>query len=48
VEDRVTLERADHQGDLFDEVARFCEETLPANSIYRFMARERDREPLRP
>jgi hypothetical protein len=39
----VTLGRADHQGDLFDEVARFCEETLPENSIYGFLARERDR-----
>ena len=43
-EDRwVTLGRADRQGDLFDEVARFCEETLPENSIYGFLARERDR-----
>jgi IS5 family transposase len=40
---RVTLGRADRQSDLFDEVARFCEETLPTNSIYRFLARERDR-----
>jgi hypothetical protein len=39
----VTLGRADHQGDLFDEVVRFCEETLPENSIYGFLARERDR-----
>jgi hypothetical protein len=39
----VTLGRADHQGDLFDEVARFCEGSLPENSIYRFLARERDR-----
>jgi hypothetical protein len=37
------LGRADHQGDLFDDVARFCEESLPENSIYRFLARERDR-----
>jgi hypothetical protein len=28
---------------LFDEVARFCEATLPENSIYGFLARERDR-----
>ncbi len=35
--------RVDHQGDLFDEVSRFCEESLPENSIYRFLARERDR-----
>ena len=39
----MTLGRADRQGDLFDEVARFCEESLPENSIYRFLARERDR-----
>jgi len=39
----VTLGRADLRGDLFDEVARFCEETLPENSIYGFLARERDR-----
>jgi len=39
----VTLGRADHQTDLFDEVARFCEATLPENSIYGFLARERDR-----
>jgi len=39
----VTLGRADHQGDLFDEVVRFCEESLPENSIYGFLARERDR-----
>ena len=39
----MTLGRADHQGDLFDDVARFCEETLPENSIYGFLARERDR-----
>jgi hypothetical protein len=41
--DHVTLGRVDHQGDLFDEVSRFCEESLPENSIYRFLARERDR-----
>ena len=37
------LGRADHQGDLFDEVTRFCAESLPENSIYQFLARERDR-----
>jgi hypothetical protein len=37
------LGRVDRQGDLFDEAARFCEESLPENSIYRFLARERDR-----
>jgi hypothetical protein len=40
---RVTLGRADRQGDLFDDVVRFCEDSLPENSIYGFMARERDR-----
>ena len=39
----MTLGRADHQGDLFDDAVRFCEESLPENSIYRFLARERDR-----
>jgi hypothetical protein len=39
----VTLGRADRQVDLFDEAAGFCEESLPENSIYRFLARERDR-----
>jgi hypothetical protein len=34
--------RADRQGDLFDDVVRFCEGSLPANSIYGFLARERD------
>jgi hypothetical protein len=38
----VTLGRADRQGDLFDEVVRFCEESLPENSIYAFLARERE------
>jgi hypothetical protein len=35
--------RADRQGDLFDDVVRFCEGSLPANSVYGFLARERDR-----
>ncbi|MCA1681739.1 MAG: transposase [Actinobacteria bacterium] len=39
----MTLGRADHQGDLFDDVVRFCEVSLPANSIYGLLARERDR-----
>ena len=41
--DRVTMGRADRQGDLFDYVVRFCEGSLPGNSIYGFLARERDR-----
>jgi Transposase domain (DUF772) len=36
------LGRSDRQGDLFDDVVRFCEESLPENSIYGFLARERD------
>ena len=39
----MTMGRADRQGDLFDDVVRFCEGSLPANSIYGFLARERDR-----
>ncbi|HEY6424205.1 MAG TPA: IS1182 family transposase [Pseudonocardiaceae bacterium] len=39
----MSLGRADPQGDLFDDVVRFCEESLPENSIYGFLARERDR-----
>ena len=39
----MTLGRADRQADLFDEAAGFCERSLPENSIYRFLARERDR-----
>jgi len=39
----VALGRADRQGDLFDDGLRFCEESLPENSIYRFLARERER-----
>jgi len=38
----VTLGRASRQGDLLDGVTRFCDETLPANSIYGFLHRERD------
>jgi DDE family transposase/transposase-like protein DUF772 len=39
----VTLGRADRQGELFDDAGRFCEASLPENSIFRFLARERDR-----
>ncbi|HEY1971882.1 MAG TPA: transposase, partial [Pseudonocardia sp.] len=39
----MTLGRADRQGDLFDEALGFCERSLPENSIFRFLARERDR-----
>jgi len=37
------LGRADQQGDLFDDLNRFCEKQLPENSIYAFLHRERDR-----
>ena len=39
----MTLGKADRQGDLFDDVARFCDEALPEHSIYSFLHRERDR-----
>ncbi len=39
----MTLGVADKQGDLFDDVGRFCAEALPARSIFSFLARERDR-----
>ncbi|MGI8815259.1 MAG: transposase [Pseudonocardia sp.] len=39
----MTLGRADQQVDLFDDVVRFCEGSLPGNSIYGLLARERDR-----
>jgi len=39
----MTLGMADKQGNLFDDVARFCSEALPERSIYSFLARERDR-----
>jgi transposase len=38
----MTLGKADRQGDLFDDVARFCDEALPQTSIYSFLRRERD------
>ncbi len=39
----MTLGRAERQRDLFDELSRFCEQTLPENSIYSLFNRERDR-----
>jgi hypothetical protein len=39
----VTLGQADRQGDLFDDVTRFCDEALPESSIYAVLHRERDR-----
>jgi len=39
----VTLGQADRQGDLLDDVTRFCDEALPESSIYVVLYRERDR-----
>ncbi len=39
----MTLGVADMQGDLFDDVNRFCDEALAENSIYAVLHRERDR-----
>jgi transposase InsO family protein len=39
----VSLGLADRQGDLLDDVTRFCDETLPEASIYRLLHVERDR-----
>jgi len=39
----MTLGIAERQDELFDEVVRFCEETLPERSIYVLLHRERDR-----
>lgn len=39
----MTLGVAERQGDLFDDVTRFCAKTLSENSVYAVLARERDR-----
>lgn len=39
----MTLGLAERQGDLLDEVIRFCEGSLAENSIYAVLHRERDR-----
>ena len=39
----MTLGLADRQGDLLDDVKRFCDETLAESSIYAVLHRERDR-----
>jgi len=39
----VSLGEAPKQLDLLDAVTRFCDESLPASSIYGFLFRERDR-----
>jgi hypothetical protein len=39
----MALGQAERQGDLFDDVSRFCEALLPESSLFRVLARERDR-----
>ena len=39
----MTLGVGEAQGDLFDDVTRFCAETLAGSSVYVVLARERDR-----
>jgi len=39
----MTLGVASRQGDLLDDVTRFCDERLDERSIYAFLHRERDR-----
>jgi hypothetical protein len=39
----MSLGLADRQGDLLDDVNRFCEDVLPPTSIFGVLARERDR-----
>jgi len=39
----MTLGVAERQGDLFDDVTRFCAKTLSENSVYAVLARERNR-----
>ena len=39
----MTLGLADPQGNMLDDVERFCAETLDERSIYTFLHRERDR-----
>jgi IS5 family transposase len=40
---RMTLGVANNQGDLLDDVARFCNEVLSEKSIHSFLRRERER-----
>ena len=39
----MTLGLAERQGDLLDDLNRFCEQTLSEGSIYALLNRERDR-----
>ena len=38
----MTLGLAERQGDLLDDVTRFCDETLAESSVYALLHRERD------
>src|SRR5665811_708974 len=42
IRDRMTLGLAERQGDLFDDVDRFCPAALPVNSVFAVLHRERD------
>jgi len=42
-EQPMSLGQAERQGNLLDDVMRFCGEALPESSIYSFLHRERDR-----
>jgi len=39
----MTLGMAERQGDLLDDVTRFCDDVVPASSVYALLHRERDR-----
>jgi len=39
----MTLGLAERQGDLLDDLNRFCEQVLPDSSVYALLNRERDR-----
>jgi hypothetical protein len=39
----MSLGVAERQGDLLDDMGRFCDEALPESSVYSFLHRERDR-----
>jgi Transposase domain (DUF772) len=39
----MTLGMADRQGDLLDDVNRFCEQMLPESSLFTVLHRQRDR-----
>src|SRR6266508_4227898 len=39
----MTLGLAERQGDLLDDVVRFCDDVVPSSSVYALLHRERDR-----